>query len=202
MRPRRARPSRCPPGFARQRLAPHAPPPPLPIPGPVRSPLAPGGGLGHAPVRSFFGGALCCRPCNARRPVEVTARTRATSATDVGARRSTGGRHPRGPLGCARGSMRPRCTAAAPPPPCVGAGPGVARARGTQLPRSTTCTCWCPPVRRVTPCHTPRKGGNCVGGGRPVTTGRGGGARDRPIVGGGGLGAIAGRRRRGLCSVC
>ena len=74
-----------------------------------------------------------------------------------------------------------RCSAS---PPRAGAGPGVARARGTRPPGSNACTCLCPSVRRKTPGQTPRRGGRCVGGGRPHARGRGGRATGHPIVGG------------------
>ena len=101
--------------------------------------------------------------------------TRATGARGTwgpaGAHGSTGGRQLRGPRGGTRELAHPRGAGAPPPSPCACASMRVVQARGTWPPGRSACTCWCPSVPRRTPCHTLRRGGRCVGGGRPVTRG-------------------------------
>ena len=77
----------------------------------------------------------------------------------------------RGPLGRAMRSARPPCVAVVHPPQCAGAGPLVARARGTWPPGSSAHTCWRRSAWRRTPSCTPSRGGRCVKGGRLGTRG-------------------------------
>ena len=157
-------------------------------------------------LRPVPGEAWCCGLCKARRRAGVRARTRATGARrtwgPAGARGTTGGRRPRVSRGRTMARARPRCAAAKPPLPCVGAGPRVARARGTRPPGSTARTCWRPSALRRIPCRIPRRGGRCVGGRRTATRDGDGGARGRPTAYEGGPGALAGGRGRCASSPC
>ena len=136
----------------------------------------------------------------------VRGRTRATGAQrtwgPAGARGSTEGQRPRGPLVRARGCVPPRCAGARPPPLCACAGLREVRARGTRQPGCTARTCWRLSTLRRTPCHILRRVGRCVGGGRPATKGRDGGARGRPTSVRGGPGSPASGRGRGAGSPC
>ena len=118
------------------------------------------------------------------------------------ARGSTEGQRPRGSLVRVRGCVPPRCAGAGPPPLCACAGLREVRARGTRPPGRTARTCWRLSTLRRTPCHIPRRVGECVGGGRAATKGRHCGARDRPTSVGGGPGSPAGGRGRGAGSPC
>ena len=182
------------------------PPPPRPPPGPGRPPPALCGGPWCVPAHPPVGVAWCCGLCKGRRRVGVRARTRATGAQRMwgpaGARGSTEGQRPRGPLVRVRGCVPPRCAGAGPPPLCACAGLREVRARGTRLPGRTARTCWRLSRLRRTPCHIPRRIGRCVGGGRAATKGRDGGARGRPTSVRGGPGSPAGGRGRGAGSPC
>ena len=173
---------------------------------PGRPPSALCGGPWCAPAHPPVGVAWCCGLCKGRRRVGVRGRTRATGAQRMwgpaGARGSTEGQRPRGPLVRARGCVPPRCAGARPPPLCACAGLREVRARGTRLPGRTARTCWRLSTLQRTPCHILRRVGRYVGDGRAATKGRDDGARGRPTSVGGGPGSRAGRRGRGAGSPC
>ena len=123
-------------------------------------------------------------------------------AGPAGARASTEGQRPRGPLVRARGCVPPRCAGARPPSLCACAGLREVRARGTRLPGRTARTCWRLSTLRRTPCHILRRVSRCVGGGRAATKGRDGGAVGCPTSFGGVPRSPAGGRGRGAGSPC